>query len=282
MSHYQIPGTNVYLLDTPRFDDPNLSDTDILTMISYCLESFFKNQAEIAGALYVHPITEARMKRSAMTNLRMFKKIIGMDKMANVRLVTTKWSLQPKDKLEDHERDLASKKEFWKPLLERGASIARFQDSFESAMDIVRPLVRGQPFMPLLLKERVVDGLRIAETQAGQVVNDKVEEAIEAGKKQIEELKKEWEQAMADREVGWAAELEQEKKKQQAELNKSLAEMKKLHEANSNGGLKNFGQWAARVGAIVAGSVATAVTYGAAYPAALLLYGATHEATSDD
>jgi len=287
VQHYQIPGTNVHLLDTPGFDDPNLSDTDILTMISTCLEDYFNDEAEIRGALYIHPITEARMKRSGMTNLRMFKDIIGMDKMANVRLVTTKWSLQPRDKLEAHEKDLATEQKFWKPLLGHGASIVRFADSWQSAMEILRPLVTGQPFIPLLLKERVFDGLSIPQTQAGQVVNDNVAEAIKAGEKQVKELDDEWRQAMRDKQDDWAAELLKEKQEHQAELEKAMEERRRLQELNSQRSRGRFGRWAARVGAVVVGGIATVATFGAAAPAAVALYGAVeagaqiHKASSN-
>jgi hypothetical protein len=79
VQYYQIPGTDVVLLDTPGFDDPGMTDTEILTMISTCLEDSFNDEAEILGALYIHAIIEPRMKRSGVTNLLMFKQIIGMD-----------------------------------------------------------------------------------------------------------------------------------------------------------------------------------------------------------
>jgi hypothetical protein len=41
----------------------------------------------------------------------MFYSVLGMDKMANCCLVTTKWSLKLKDRFKDHEKELASKRE---------------------------------------------------------------------------------------------------------------------------------------------------------------------------
>jgi len=69
----------VHLLDTPGFDDHTLLDSEILAMISDCLEDSFKDGVDIVGVLYMHPITDPRMKRSAMKNLRLFKKIVGME-----------------------------------------------------------------------------------------------------------------------------------------------------------------------------------------------------------
>ena len=69
------------------------------------------------------------------------------------------------------------------------------------------------------------------------------------------------------------AELLQEKKEAQAELQKSLDEQKKLQEMAAGRSRGKIGRWAARVGAVVVGGVATVVTGGIAGPAALALYG---------
>ena len=59
---YQIPDTTVYLMDTPGFDDTYLSDADILKNIATALVDAFNDQVEIQGALYIHQVTEARMR----------------------------------------------------------------------------------------------------------------------------------------------------------------------------------------------------------------------------
>jgi hypothetical protein len=207
--------------------------------------------------------------------------------MANIRLVTTKWSLQPRDQLEANERNLATEEKFWKPLLTRGAEIARFADTWESAMEILRPLVRGKPFVPLLLKERVFDGLTMAETHAGQVVNDKVEEAVKAGKKELEKLDEAWKEAAEMQEDAWAAELLKEKQLQEANLKKWEEERSVLHAQNSQRSRGRFWRWAARGSAALVGGIATLLTGGIAGPAALALYGAVetgaqiHKRSSD-
>ena len=51
-------------MDTPGFDDTHISDTDILKEIATALVDAFNDKAEIQGALYVHPVIEARMRGS--------------------------------------------------------------------------------------------------------------------------------------------------------------------------------------------------------------------------
>ena len=110
---YQIPDTNVYLMDTPGFDDTYLSDREILNNIATALADAFNDEAEIQGALYVHQVTEARMRGSGRKNLIMFLNVLGEKGMNHCRLVTTKWSKQDVDESEDRERELCEKKEMW-------------------------------------------------------------------------------------------------------------------------------------------------------------------------
>jgi hypothetical protein len=67
-----------------------------------------------------------------MKNLLLFKNVIGEKNMANCVLVTTKWSQQSEEKSAAHEQSLMTNKNFWKPLLDRGARVERFQDSTKS------------------------------------------------------------------------------------------------------------------------------------------------------
>ena len=87
---YQIPDTDIYLMDTPGFDDTYLSDAEILKNIATALVDAFNNQAEIQGALYIHLVTEAKMRRSSRKYLIIFHNVLGMKGMRNCRLMTTK------------------------------------------------------------------------------------------------------------------------------------------------------------------------------------------------
>jgi hypothetical protein len=101
-----------YLMDTPGFDDTHVSDADILKNIATSLVDAFNDRAKIQGTLYVHPVTEVRMKGSGRKNLIMFKRILGMRGMTNCRLMTTKWSLQPENVSKAREQELCEKDEF--------------------------------------------------------------------------------------------------------------------------------------------------------------------------
>ncbi|KAN0115439.1 P-loop containing nucleoside triphosphate hydrolase protein [Hyaloscypha variabilis] len=267
---YQIPDTEVYLMDTPGFDDPKVSDADILKIIATSLMDTFNDQADIKGALYVHSLQEVRMRGSGIKNLLMFKKLLGMNGMSHCRLVTSKWSLQPESVSVAREEELCQKEDFWKPFLAAGAKTARFHDSTSSAIDIIRPLVQGPAFEPLLVKEISKQGKTLPQTQAGQVVNDDIEEARKAHKAEIAVLKEEEANADAEsKELIRAVREDLQAKISQLENDKRL-----LAEAIPNRSGR-IGRWIARGTAAIIGGAMTIASGGALAPFAALLYGAT-------
>ena len=108
------------------------------------------------------------MRGSGRKNLIMFRKVLGMKGMANCRLVTTKWSLQDDKVSKAREQELCEKEEFWRPLLAAGARDVRFGDSKQSAIEIIKPLIQGPAFEPLLVEDVVRDKKPLRQTQAGK------------------------------------------------------------------------------------------------------------------
>ena len=79
----------VHLIDTPGFDDTKKSDTDVLKDIAGWLLKAYQQDIRLSGMVYLHSISETRMKGSHMTNLRMFQKLAGLENMGHVILTTT-------------------------------------------------------------------------------------------------------------------------------------------------------------------------------------------------
>src|SRR5579862_1311073 len=132
---HRIPSTDIYLMDSPGFDDTTVSDADILQQFANSLADCFHSKAKISGVLYVHAINEVRMKGSMLKNLKMFRKMVGESNMGCCMMVTTKWRLQDINVSIAREEEL--KRKSWATLLASGARISRFEDSNESALDIV-------------------------------------------------------------------------------------------------------------------------------------------------
>jgi hypothetical protein len=267
-------------MDTPGFDDTNISDANTLKSIAKSLVDAFHDRAEIQGALYVHPVTEARMRGSGRKNLIMFKKVLGMNGMANCRLVTTKWSLQPESVSIAREQELCEKEDFWQPLLAAGAQTVRFRDTMQSAINIIRPLIQGPAFEPLLVEEVVRDNKTLTQTQAGQVVNDDIGEANKAHRAEIAELRAEEEKAKAERDLEFAELLRTEREEHEAKLGQLEVDKELLAQLVSSRKSGEFVRWIARASAIFVGALGTVLAGPILAPAALLLYGATEAAIS--
>ena len=77
------------MIDTPGFDDTKKSDTDVLKDIAGWLLKAYQQDIRLSGMVYLHSISETRMKGSHMTNLRMFQKLAGLENMGHVILTTT-------------------------------------------------------------------------------------------------------------------------------------------------------------------------------------------------
>jgi GTPase SAR1 family protein len=260
VSLYQIPGTDVYLMDTPGFDDPAFSDAKILTSIATSLVAIFNAQVDIQGALYIHPVTEVRLRGSGRKNLIMFRNMLGTRGMSNCRLVTTKWSLQSKEVSETREKELREKEGLWKPLVAAGAQTVRFGDSSQSAIEIIKPLIEGPAFEPLILEE-ITKGKTLPQTQAGQVVNDDVEEAYKTHQAEIANLKAEEEKARIQKDAEYAEILRAEREDHQAKMNQLEKDKELLAKPISTS--EGFFYWLAAVviDAVVGGLMGRSVRY---------------------
>jgi hypothetical protein len=83
-----INGVKVEIVDTPGFDNPRLTDAEVLTQITDWLGA---NLGRVTGVLYFHSILNVKVHRSAAQNFVMFRKLVGDDNMGNVGLISTKW-----------------------------------------------------------------------------------------------------------------------------------------------------------------------------------------------
>jgi hypothetical protein len=299
---YSIPDTNVWLIDTPGFDDTYRSDAKILEEINRCLSEYFHKDAKVTGVLYVHAITEARMRGSAMKNLRMFRQVVGSNNMSHCCLVTTKWSKQSEDLSRSREAELQTNDTFWKPLVDRGAHIMQFKDSLHSAMDIIRPFTRCPRFIMKLTLEYNVEGKKLDKTEAGKEVFDDLEQAQKEHQEEIEALREDRKMALDAKDKQMLEMIEKERVRLQKEmddmkagqqlLQKKLADEKqelvqklerdRLIRENDKEHLKNkLMRGAARAGAVGVAAGAIFFSGGIATPAAVLFLAGVEGSLQD-
>lgn len=178
----------VHLIDSPGFDDGVANDAEILSQIACYINTLYKMNNTIAGILYLHDITKARMGGVGLRNLRMLENMIGMDKWDNCTLVTTKWGCTDNPAAEEgRELQLKTRPQYFQTMVEsaHSASMRRFTKTKRSGLAIIQPHLRRK-FTPKISEQMVKKGgpmLSLGQTDAGKVVADGLEKLAEANQR---------------------------------------------------------------------------------------------------
>ncbi|KAL8881646.1 MAG: hypothetical protein Q9198_001182 [Flavoplaca austrocitrina] len=165
-------GRRTWLLETPGFDDTFRSDVRVLHEIAAIFIQL-RQHIKMAGIIYLHPITDVRMRGSALRNLTLLKNVCGEAAYNHLALVTTKWEC-----FGDGDRDIALQREielennWWGEIRNRGSITVRHRGTADSARDVVgRVLVQYSNHGRFLLRiheEMIVQGLKLEDTSAGK------------------------------------------------------------------------------------------------------------------
>ena len=220
-------GDNVYLIDTPGFDDTHTSDADILKKIAECLQYMYQHTVKLRGIIYMHRIFDTRMTFSGMRNLKMFRQLCGPEPMRNIYLVTSFW-----DKVELHEgclkeKELQTTSDMWGEMIQEGAKTARFKNTQASAHALIEILSKKPRIALQIQREMCDDNLLLAQTKAGQQVNEELAQLEKKHAEEMQELQKEMQEALqaADKK------LEKVLAREQAKSEKRLEKIKAQQEA---------------------------------------------------
>lgn len=100
-------------------------------------------------------------------NLRLFSELCGNDAAKNVVLATTMWNPVKTEVEERREAELRA--EYWKELVDNGCKIARFENTLESAREVIGQIAENKPH-PLLIQKEIVELRRLSETRAGSTL----------------------------------------------------------------------------------------------------------------
>src|SRR5258708_39114952 len=95
----------------------------------------------------------------AMKNFRMFRKLCGEDAFKNVVIVTNRWKGLDPGVGEVRQDELATKDQYFKPVLDQGARMARHDNTVPSAERIIRLILNNHP-LPLHIQEELVDEVK--------------------------------------------------------------------------------------------------------------------------
>ncbi|KAI1114496.1 P-loop containing nucleoside triphosphate hydrolase protein [Nemania sp. NC0429] len=176
-----LNGRDVYLIDTPGFDDTNKEDVEILTAVAHYLSVSYANNVSVNGILYLHRISDTRIGSSTRRNLEMMKALCGEDAFENVAVVTTMW------RADDSEPELAKQRAreqelqdvYLHDMATRGSQIIRhdrcntLSERRTSARGIFLRMVAlwQDTQVTLQIQYEMVDcNMTLKETSAGQVL----------------------------------------------------------------------------------------------------------------
>lgn len=232
------------LVDTPGFNDTDKSDMEILQMISDWLKKTYvllsccmllpflkdrilfryRKNIKLAGIVYLHKITDNRMAGTPHRNLRMFGQLCGDQAVKKVILVTTMWDEIKTWAGAQREHDLRI--HYWRGMIEKGALVARFRNTRQTAWKIIDMIIQEPTAEVLLLQEELVDlKLRLNETKAGIMLYSNLQELLVEQQRTIYSLV---EQARAQNDPILVSKLAAEYNRIEKEFQKTFSEMKRL------------------------------------------------------
>jgi hypothetical protein len=182
----KIGGTKVILIDTPGFDDPRQTDSQILEKISRLLSAMYHLKVNLKGVIYLHRITDVRFPRSAVKTLDIFKEICGEIALKNVVLATTRWKgVKERDGVQ---RELNLCEHFWKDMLDKGSRMVRYHGDGDSAKGIIAGLIGKNTLVLDLQRELIEHRKPLNQTKAGKLVSEDNTGLREAYERNLAEL----------------------------------------------------------------------------------------------
>ena len=180
--------------------------------------------------IFIHRISDNRFAGVAKRNFKMFRELCGDTSLKNVVLVTNMWGMVPLDVGESREAELTNK--FFKPALDKGAQMVRHQNTEKSAHDIVRMIMKNRPVVLQIQRELVDERKDIANTAAGEAVNEELNE-------QIRKHREEWQEAQ-DQMVQALKEKDEETRQEMEEETQRLQEQMEMIKKDSEGMASNY------------------------------------------
>ena len=195
---FELDGNQVYLIDTPGFNDTDRSDAETLRVLATYLSASYSRNVFIHGIIYLHRIADNRMSGSSKRNIDMFKALCGYSTYSNVAIATTFWNQQERRTFVQREAELKEDPAFFGGIVSEGARLFRHgeigqgvQQLRDSAHAIVRHVVAQSRLAPvvLLIQHELVDERKALEqTAAGIVIAGEISKVAEGYKRQLATL----------------------------------------------------------------------------------------------
>jgi hypothetical protein len=160
-------------------------------------------------------------------NLRMFRRLSGDGALKNVCIATTNWDRVTAEEGKMREQELRKNPNLFKPLIDEGAELTRHDKGITSARSIINYLIHKDP-TKLQIQVELDEGKKLEETEAGSVLKEEVKAFIEKLGAESRVLKEEMEEAVREKHAELLVELEEERKKGEAQRKKLEDDLENL------------------------------------------------------
>ena len=168
------------------------------------------------------------MGGTSTKNFKMFRKLCGDSALRNAVIVTNMWGEVDPRRGDAREAELAGDDAFFKPVLDKGAQMARHDNTCPSAERIIRLILENHP-LPLRIQEELVNERRdISQTGAGEELNQELNSQIRKHQQGMHVLREEMEQAIRDKDEETRKELEVESKRVRREISRFRRDSRRL------------------------------------------------------
>lgn len=200
---FEHGGYEITLIDTPGFNDTLRDETAVLKNIASWLEQSYRQppHKKLNGIIYMQMITDKRMTGSTLRNLRMFRELCGDNPLKNVILVTAGWgdarSTGKLNQATENEIQLKTDPIFWQPMIKRGSQVMKFEDTQQSAIDIIWKLVGQEPVLLQIQEELVDQNKDLVDTSAGSAVDAEIKKLEKKYREELEEVQRQLQEAAA-------------------------------------------------------------------------------------
>ncbi|KAI6009969.1 P-loop containing nucleoside triphosphate hydrolase protein, partial [Pisolithus marmoratus] len=148
-AHYHS-GRRFILVDTPGFNQKK-KQSDVFCEIARWLKETYQHSVKLTGVVYTYNIRDGGNFSTDMQSLQLLIDLCGRDAADRVRLVMTMCDEVEHREVDNAERTLRTQ---WQSFIQTGARVKRFDNTSETAWEIVRDL--GNEKKTLLLQEELV------------------------------------------------------------------------------------------------------------------------------
>ena len=154
------------------------------------------------------------MAASSVKHLRTFEELCGKDALQNVILATTMWN--EVDEATGEKEEERMKTRYWNKMLERKSTTGRFMGTYESALQLLEPLIDAANLKrnSLLLQHEMVDlSKQLIETSAGRQLFTRAHQIVSRRQDMIQRIQDDMSRPDGERTSVQQLEEEEEEKR---------------------------------------------------------------------